>query len=56
MSDVIPNDGRYIVVRTGQPEVLLVACAECGVLLWDIDAHYKHAHFVPPHPPRGVSH
>ena len=32
------------VVVTGLPNVQLLACVLCGVLLWDIDAHYAHAH------------
>ena len=31
-------------VSTGLPEVQLLACTRCGVLLWNIDAHYAHAH------------
>ena len=38
------NDFRVQAVSTGQPPVLLLACRECGVLLWDIDAHFHHAH------------
>ena len=38
------NDSRVHAVSTGQPPVLLLACRECGVLLWDINAHYQHAH------------
>ena len=36
--------GLVEVVATGQPEVQLLACMECGVLLWDYAKHYKHAH------------
>lgn len=38
------RDSRVEVVETGQPPVQLLACALCGVLLWDIRAHYRHAH------------
>lgn len=37
-------DERVEAVVTGAPEVRLLACTTCGVLLWDIDAHYAHAH------------
>jgi len=37
-------DYRAKAVGTGAPEVHLLACTKCGVLLWDIDAHYAHAH------------
>lgn len=37
------ND-RMVAVQTGQPLTWLLACARCGVLLWDADAHYAHAH------------
>lgn len=38
------NDPRGKVVTTGHPVTQIIACVECGVLLWDIDAHYTHAH------------
>lgn len=38
------GDERAEAVRTGQPIMSLLACTLCGVLLWDIDAHYEHAH------------
>jgi len=38
------NDPRVEAVYTGQPQVMLLACKKCGVLLWDIDAHYADAH------------
>lgn len=38
------GDSRVKVVTTGQPETQMLACTSCGVLLWDIDAHYEHAH------------
>jgi hypothetical protein len=38
------SEKRVHAVVTGRPEVQLLACTECGVLLWDIDAHYAHAH------------
>jgi hypothetical protein len=37
-------EDRAEAVRTGQPITTLLACRLCGVLLWDIDAHYAHAH------------
>ena len=36
-------EGAEVVV-TGLPNVQLLACRLCGVLLWDIEAHYAHAH------------
>lgn len=42
------SDPRGEVVTTGFPVVQLIACVKCGVILWDIDAHYAHAH--PDHP------
>jgi len=47
-SDQIAAEARAEAVRTGAPEVQLLACAECGVLLWDIDAHYRQAHATGP--------
>lgn len=44
----IEQEARAEAVRTGAPEVQLLACAECGVLLWDIDAHYRQAHATGP--------
>jgi hypothetical protein len=44
----IDQEARAEAVRTGAPEVQLLACAECGVLLWDIDAHYRQAHATGP--------
>lgn len=54
MTKVLPSTGeveetdmdpaRVQVATTGQPMVKLLACTKCGVLLWDIDAHYAHAH------------
>lgn len=41
MSDADP---RAQVVVTGLPNIQVLACVLCGVLLWDIDAHYDHAH------------
>ena len=41
MSDIID---RIEMATTGHPEVRLIACKLCGVLLWDIDKHYAHAH------------
>lgn len=35
---------RAEAVITGLPNVQMIACKLCGVLLWDIDAHYAHAH------------
>lgn len=37
-------DERVHVVRTGLPMTYLIACKKCGVLLWDVDAHYQHTH------------
>lgn len=37
-------DPRIEVVTTGWPLVSLVACTQCGVLLWDADKHYKDDH------------
>lgn len=50
------RDSRVEVVETGQPPVQLLACALCGVLLWDIRAHYRHAHLgvAPVLPSSGV--
>lgn len=31
-------------VVTGAPPVTLLACRLCGVLLWDIAAHYGYTH------------
>ncbi len=31
-------------VSTGYPQVHMIACKRCGVLLWDIGSHYYHAH------------
>lgn len=39
-----PAVERAQAVETGQPPVQLLACKLCGVLLWDIEAHYAHAH------------
>jgi hypothetical protein len=35
-----------VAVVTGAPPMLvdLLACRACGVLLWDVTAHYRHAH------------
>ena len=38
------GEHRAEVILTGSPPVQLIACTLCGVLLWDIDAHYDHAH------------
>lgn len=38
------DESRVEAVGTGSPQVRLLACVLCGVLLWDIDAHYVHAH------------
>ena len=48
------DDPRGEVVRTGHPITMLVACTVCGVLLWDIDAHYGYAH--PDFRPEGSDH
>lgn len=42
------SETRVIAVTTGSPEVRLLACVLCGVLLWDIDAHYAASHEVTP--------
>lgn len=49
------RDQRVEAVVTGQPEVRILACVLCGVLLWDIDAHYAHAHGGCGHPNHGAS-
>lgn len=41
------DDPRARVIATGAvtgPRVQLIACTLRGVLLWDIAAHYNHAH------------
>ena len=38
------NDPRVDAHIAGSPPVALLACRKCGVVLWDIDAHYQHAH------------
>lgn len=38
------GENRVEAVLTGHPPVYQIACTRCGVLLWDIDAHYEHAH------------
>lgn len=38
------SDTRVKAVATGMPAVQLLACTKCGVILWDIEAHYAHAH------------
>lgn len=38
------GDPRGTVVITGWPETQLIACVECGSLLWDIDLHYETLH------------
>ncbi len=38
------DDERVMAVVTGSPEVRLLACVACGVLLGDIDAHYAATH------------
>lgn len=51
MSATPEPEVRVAAVTTGWPEVELLACVGCGVLLWDIDAHYTHAHpLYAPHP------
>lgn len=35
---------RVEVVTTGHPPAQFIACRACGVLLWDIKAHWAHAH------------
>ena len=35
------------VVETGWPPAQLIACKQCGVLLWDAPSHYRHAHSFP---------
>lgn len=39
-------DERMKAVRP-HPNVCLLACTLCGVLVWDFDAHYTHAHSTP---------
>ena len=48
------DDNRVRAVRTGLPEVQLLACVLCGVLLWDIASHYKHSHGSCGHPNHGA--
>jgi hypothetical protein len=38
------SEGLAIVVETGSPSISLLACKECGVLLWDVEAHWTDAH------------
>lgn len=38
------GDDRFIAVRTGSPEVRMLACVVCGVILWDADKHYAITH------------
>lgn len=38
------NRERVEAVVTGAPPVTLLACRLCGVLLWDIAAHYGYTH------------
>lgn len=38
------SEGLAVIVSTGVPEIQLLACAECGVLLWDVEAHWTDAH------------
>lgn len=38
------DDPRMEAVQTGHPPVALLACTVCGVLAWDFDKHYAHAH------------
>jgi len=40
----VSNDSRIQAVTTGQPNVTLLACNRCGVLVWDFDKHFAHAH------------
>lgn len=40
----VTDDGRCEVVETGHPAVQILACTLCGVLLWNVDKHYTHAH------------
>lgn len=37
-------DPRITVVTTGWPLTSLIACTECGVLLWDTEKHYREIH------------
>ncbi|OBI95561.1 hypothetical protein A5625_08070 [Mycobacterium sp. 1465703.0] len=39
-------DGRFEAVETGWPLTQLLACTTCGVLLWDVDKHYRSAHGI----------
>lgn len=45
-------DTRMEVVNVGgngngpNGTVAMLACTKCGVLIWDIDAHWSHAHAV----------
>jgi hypothetical protein len=40
----IEEDSRVLLVSTGHPVTMMVACHVCGVLLWDIDKHYTDTH------------
>lgn len=46
MPDVTTDGRRCEVVETGQPATRLIACTRCGVLLWDVDKHYREAHGI----------
>lgn len=50
-------DTRVEAVRTGDLNnpVTLLACTRCGVIVWDIDAHYGHAHPAPTTEPQSDS-
>lgn len=42
--ELMSADWRVQAVTTGQPEVRLLSCVLCGVIVWDIDAHYVYTH------------
>lgn len=35
---------RAVEVDTGSPLMRFLACTSCGVLLWDVEAHWRHSH------------
>lgn len=42
-----PSDPRIEAVDTGPDGSLtLLACTACGVIVWDFDKHYAHAHWT----------
>ena len=45
MANLPKPDHRVQTVFTGtHGQQLMTACTLCGVLIWDVDLHYAHAH------------